>query len=73
LELSDQRSEPLPADPWAIDPHAVPLYRGMTLYVVRNLIRAEGGDIACQSRADGGRHVSISLPRGESPIAGSAG
>lgn len=64
LELSDQRSEPLPADPWAIDPQAIPAYRGLTLFVVRHLIAAEGGSIECNAAASGGRHVRIFLPRG---------
>jgi two-component system sensor histidine kinase HydH len=62
LELSDQRADHLPADPWALDLSAVPAHRGWTLHVVRHLIMAEGGSIECDTAAGGGRNVRISLP-----------
>jgi signal transduction histidine kinase len=63
LELCDQRPGESGMDPWVLDLGAVPAYRGWSLYLVRLLISAEGGTIACQSAEGGGRTVSITLPR----------
>jgi signal transduction histidine kinase len=62
LELSDERRGESPADPWALDLSAEPAQRGWTLYVVRQLVIGEGGNIHCETAVQGGRHLRISLP-----------
>jgi two-component system sensor histidine kinase HydH len=62
LELSDERPGELPVDPWALDFSCTPVHRGWTLFVVRHLVAAEGGNILCEAGARGGRNIRISLP-----------
>ncbi len=61
IELADTRPGVLPENPWELDFTASPLYRGLTMYVVRQLIVAEGGHIDCEPCPTGGRCVGISL------------
>jgi len=62
IELTDTRLDALPADPWQLDFTTSPLYRGLTLYVARQLMVAEAGHVDCEPCPTGGRWVRISLP-----------
>jgi signal transduction histidine kinase len=59
IELADSRPVVAEVDPWALDLTTVPPQRGLTLFVVRQLVLGEGGTIECESGA--GRTVRISL------------
>ena len=61
IEFTDTRADALPEDPWKLDLDTTPVYRGWTLYAVRQLIVAEAGRIDCEASPTGGRCVRIWL------------
>jgi hypothetical protein len=63
LEVVDTRTQPLPADPWALDFSRPSLWDAIAMHVVRQIVVSQGGRIECVARDGGGRVVRMTFDR----------
>jgi nitrogen-specific signal transduction histidine kinase len=63
LEVTDTRTQPLPADPWTLDFSQPSLQEAIAMPVVQRIVVSQGGRIECGARDGGGRIVRMSFVR----------